>query len=150
MLPALPDGLAAWQAPGMLVLLVPLGAAAMRGRGARESAAACTLLAPPYDFNALEPPLGEQTMRIHQGKHHQTYITNLNAALEGQSAPRGLSIDAPIGDLTKGPANIRTAVRSNDGGYRKQAPFRGFMTPGGAEEPRGTVGCLPPLGQEVT
>src|SRR3972149_4397780 len=57
-------------------------------------------LAPlPFDYNALEPHIDETTMRIHHGKHHQAYVTNLNAALEGQGALQSRSIEALLADL---------------------------------------------------
>src|SRR4030095_8809419 len=91
----------------------------------------------PFDYNALEPHIDEQTMRIHHGKHHQTYVTNLNTALEGQSSLQSLSLDALIGDLAKVPEAIRTAVRNNGGGHHNHTLFWELMTPGGATEPQG-------------
>jgi Fe-Mn family superoxide dismutase len=100
---------------------------------------AFTLPPLPFDYNALEPHIDEQTMRIHHGKHHQTYVTNLNTALEGQPSLQGLSLDALIGDLTKVPDSIRTAVRNNGGGHHNHTLFWELMTPGGATEPQGAL-----------
>lgn len=100
---------------------------------------AFTLPALPYDFNALEPHIDEQTMRIHHGKHHQTYVNNLNAALEGQPALQGLSLDALIGDLSKVPEAVRAAVRNNGGGHHNHTFFWEIMIPGGAKEPEGAL-----------
>jgi Fe-Mn family superoxide dismutase len=94
----------------------------------------------PYGFNALEPHIDEPTMRIHHGKHHQAYVTNLNIALEGQAALQGLSLDALIGDLGKVPEAIRTAVRNNGGGHHNHTLFWELMTPGGASAPQGALG----------
>jgi Fe-Mn family superoxide dismutase len=93
----------------------------------------------PFEYNALEPHIDEQTMRIHHGKHHQTYVTNLNTALEGQPSLQGLSLDALIGDLTKVPESIRSAVRNNGGGHHNHTLFWELMTPGGATEPQGEL-----------
>jgi len=98
---------------------------------------AFTLPPLPFDYNALEPHIDEQTMRIHHGKHHQTYVTNLNTALDGQPALQSLSLDALIGDLAKVPEAIRTAVRNNGGGHHNHTLFWELMTPGGATEPQG-------------
>ncbi|HEV8358700.1 MAG TPA: superoxide dismutase [Gemmatimonadales bacterium] len=100
---------------------------------------AFTLPPLPYDFNALEPHIDEQTMRIHHGKHHQTYVTNLNAALDGQVALQKLPLDALIGDLSKVPEAARPAVRNNGGGHHNHTLFWEIMAPGGAGEPQGAL-----------
>jgi Fe-Mn family superoxide dismutase len=100
---------------------------------------AFTLPPLPFDYKALEPHIDEQTMRIHHGKHHQAYVTNLNTALEGQPALEKLSLDALIGDLSKVPEAIRTAVRNNGGGHHNHTFFWDIMTPGGAREPQGAL-----------
>jgi Fe-Mn family superoxide dismutase len=100
---------------------------------------AFTLPPLPYDYTALEPHLDEQTMRIHHDKHHQAYITNLNAALEGQPALQSLSIEALIGDLSKVPEASRGPVRNNGGGHFNHTLFWELMTPGGATEPGGAL-----------
>ena len=94
-----------------------------------------TLAPLPYDAAALEPHLDAQTMQIHHGKHHQAYVTNLNAALESQPALQNLSIDQLIADLGKVPEAQRTAVRNNGGGHWNHTLFWQLMTPGGAKEP---------------
>ncbi|HEX7024086.1 MAG TPA: superoxide dismutase [Gemmatimonadales bacterium] len=97
-------------------------------------------LAPlPYDYAALEPHIDAQTMQIHHGKHHQAYITNLNAALEGLSDLQSLSIDALIGNLARVPEAQRTAVRNNGGGHYNHTLFWELMTPGGAPAPAGEL-----------
>ncbi len=96
---------------------------------------AFTLPALPYAAAALEPHIDAQTMQIHHGKHHQAYVTNLNAALEGQPALAGLSIEALIADLSKVPDAQRTAVRNNGGGHYNHTLFWELMTPGGAKAP---------------
>jgi Fe-Mn family superoxide dismutase len=93
----------------------------------------------PYDYSALEPHIDEQTMRIHHDKHHAAYVNNLNAALEGQAALQGKSLDALIAQLDAVPEAIRTAVRNNGGGHHNHTFFWEIMTPGGAKEPQGPL-----------
>ena len=71
----------------------------------------------PYDYMALEPHIDEQTMRIHHDKHHDAYVNNLNAALKDQPDLDKLSIEQLLGDLSRVPEAIRTAVRNNAGGH---------------------------------
>ncbi len=77
----------------------------------------------PYAANALEPHIDEQTMNIHHGKHHNTYVTNLNAALEGHEALASKDIDELVASLDSVPENIRTAVRNNGGGHANHSLF---------------------------
>src|SRR5690625_6901850 len=67
----------------------------------------------PYAYDALEPTIDKETMNIHHTKHHNTYVTNLNAAVEGHDDLQNKSIEALISDLDSVPENIRTAVRNN-------------------------------------
>ena len=98
---------------------------------------AFTLPPLPFDYNALEPHIDEQTMRIHHGKHHQAYVTNLNTALENQPELQKLSVEALLADLSKVPEAVRTAVRNNAGGHHNHTLFWEWMKPGGAREPEG-------------
>ena len=100
---------------------------------------AFTLPPLPYDYAALEPHIDEQTMRIHHGKHHQAYISNLNTALESQPALQSVSIETLLGDLSKVPESSRGAVRNNGGGHYNHTLFWELMTPGGAPEPDGAL-----------
>lgn len=93
----------------------------------------------PYDYTALEPHIDEQTMRIHHDKHHAAYVTNLNAALEGQDALLALPIEQLIGDLAQVPEAKRTAVRNNGGGHANHTLFWEIMAPGGATAPTGEL-----------
>ncbi len=93
----------------------------------------------PYDYTALEPHLDEQTMRIHHDKHHAGYVNNLNAALEGQTALAGKSVEALIADLAAVPDAVRGAVRNNGGGHANHSLFWEVMTPGGARAPEGKL-----------
>ncbi len=71
----------------------------------------------PYDYNALEPHIDEQTMRIHHDKHHAAYVTNLNAALEKHPELQQKSIEDLLKGINTVPEDIRTAVRNNGGGH---------------------------------
>ncbi|MGE0556123.1 MAG: superoxide dismutase [Gemmatimonadales bacterium] len=91
----------------------------------------------PYAYDALEPHIDEQTMRIHHDKHHAAYVANLNKALEGQGALAGKTIEALLGDLGAVPEAIRGAVRNNGGGHYNHTLFWELMAPGGASTPGG-------------
>jgi len=93
----------------------------------------------PYDYNALEPHIDEQTMRIHHDKHHDSYVKNLNAALEGHADLARKSIEDLLAHLDAVPENIRTAVRNNGGGHANHTLFWEVMRPGGAREPSGAL-----------
>jgi superoxide dismutase, Fe-Mn family len=92
-----------------------------------------------YDYGALEPHIDARTMEIHHTKHHQTYITNLNAALEKAPELRDKSLDELLADLQKVPESIRTAVRNNGGGHWNHTMFWQLMTPDGGGEPGGAL-----------
>ncbi|HTM30574.1 MAG TPA: superoxide dismutase [Vicinamibacterales bacterium] len=98
-----------------------------------------TLPALPYDFAALEPHIDAQTMQIHHGKHHQTYVTNLNAALDKHSELHGKSLDDLIKGLNSVPEDIRTAVRNNGGGHWNHSMFWKLMGPKAGGAPSGDV-----------
>ena len=93
----------------------------------------------PYAYNALEPHIDEQTMRIHHDRHHGTYVTNLNKALEGAPALQGKTIDDLLKTLDAVPENIRMAVRNNGGGHYNHTMFWEIMKPGGANAPAGAL-----------
>jgi Fe-Mn family superoxide dismutase len=93
----------------------------------------------PYDYTALEPHIDEQTMHLHHDKHHQTYVTNLNNALQGQSQFENLSIEDLVRRLNEVPENIRTAVRNNGGGHLNHSMFWQIMSPNGGGEPSGAL-----------
>jgi superoxide dismutase, Fe-Mn family len=93
----------------------------------------------PYAANALEPHIDEQTMNIHHDKHHNTYVTKLNAALEGHSDLASKSVDELISDLDALPESVRTAVRNNGGGHANHTFFWELLTPGGSTAPTGEL-----------
>ncbi|QGH32989.1 superoxide dismutase [Gracilibacillus salitolerans] len=93
-----------------------------------------------YAFDALEPHIDQKTMEIHHGKHHQTYVTKLNAALEGQDALANKSLEALLADLNSVPENIRTAVRNNGGGHFNHTLFWEVIAPGSkSDKPEGEL-----------
>ena len=90
----------------------------------------------PYDYAALEPHIDEQTMRIHHDKHHGTYVTNLNAAVQGTEFERMDPVEV-IRNLDAVPQDKRTAVRNNGGGHVNHTMFWEIMGPGGGGPPTG-------------
>lgn len=93
----------------------------------------------PYPTDALEPHIDARTMEIHHGKHHATYVTNLNNALKDQQELASLSVSDLMAHLEKVPENIRTTVRNNGGGHWNHDFFWKLMTPGGNEAPTGEL-----------
>ena len=93
----------------------------------------------PYPANALEPHIDAQTMEIHHGKHHTTYVTNLNAALEKAPELADKPIDALLRDLSAVPEAIRTAVRNNGGGHWNHSQFWKSMAPNAGGAPTGRL-----------
>ena len=94
----------------------------------------------PYDFNALEPYIDEQTMRIHHGKHHNAYVTNLNKALEGHADLASKNLEDLIAGVAEVPDAVRTAVRNNGGGHLNHSLFwPSLAAPGSGGEPAGAL-----------
>ncbi|MEA2514745.1 MAG: superoxide dismutase, Fe-Mn family [Thermomicrobiales bacterium] len=93
----------------------------------------------PYDYNTLEPHIDEQTMRIHHDKHHATYVTNLNNAIQGNADLENLSAEELIKNLSRVPEDKRTAVRNNGGGHVNHTMFWEIMGPGGGGAPTGAL-----------
>jgi superoxide dismutase, Fe-Mn family len=92
----------------------------------------------PYDYAALEPHIDEQTMRVHHDKHHQAYVDNANAALEGTPLA-----DKPVEHILTNldilPADKQTAARNNVGGHANHSLFWEIMSPDGGGEPGGAL-----------
>ncbi len=93
----------------------------------------------PYGFDALEPHIDTATMQIHHGKHHQTYVNNLNAAIEKAPELAGKSLDDLMRGIDSVPEAARTAVRNNGGGHWNHSMFWKWMGPDGGGEPEGEV-----------
>lgn len=92
----------------------------------------------PYPKDALEPHIDAQTMEIHHGKHHNAYVTNVNAALEGSGVAEQ-SVEDLCRNIDKVPENIRTVVRNNGGGHANHSLFWKIMSPSGGGEPSGDL-----------
>jgi Fe-Mn family superoxide dismutase len=97
-----------------------------------------TLPSLPYDYNALEPHVDEQTMRIHHTKHHQGYVDKANGALAGTSFD-GLPVEQVLARITEVPETIRTTVRNNAGGHANHSIFWQIMKPQGGGAPTGEL-----------
>lgn len=93
----------------------------------------------PYAYDALEPHIDKETMNIHHTKHHNTYITNVNAALEGHDDLASKSVEELIADLDAVPESIRTAVRNNGGGHANHSLFWQLLSPNGGGTPTGAL-----------
>ena len=92
----------------------------------------------PYDYNALEPTIDDETMHLHHDKHHQAYVTQVNAALEGTEwADR--PIEEVLQNLGQIPDDKRTAVRNNGGGHYNHSLFWEWMSPSGGGAPDGAL-----------
>ena len=92
----------------------------------------------PYDYNALEPTIDEQTMRLHHDKHHQAYVDNANAALAGtQWADK--PVEQVLAEIDLLPEDKRSAVRNNAGGHANHSLFWEIMSPHGGGEPSGSL-----------
>ncbi|HDX9577597.1 TPA: superoxide dismutase [Mn] [Bacillus pseudomycoides] len=93
----------------------------------------------PYAYDALEPHFDKETMNIHHTKHHNTYVTNLNAALEGHAELAEKSIEELVANLNEVPEAIRTAVRNNGGGHANHSLFWTILSPNGGGQPVGEL-----------
>lgn len=93
----------------------------------------------PYAYDALEPHIDKETMNIHHTKHHNTYVTNVNAALEGNEELLSKSVEELVSNLDAVPEAARTAVRNNGGGHANHSLFWTILSPNGGGEPTGEV-----------
>ncbi|HEU4599716.1 MAG TPA: superoxide dismutase [Solirubrobacterales bacterium] len=92
----------------------------------------------PYPYDALEPHIDEETMRIHHEKHHQAYVDKANAALEGTEwADR--DVEDVLRNLSALPGDKQTAVRNNAGGHYNHSLFWQMLSPDGGGEPSGEL-----------
>ena len=96
----------------------------------------------PYGYDALEPTIDEQTMHLHHEKHHNTYVTNLNAALEKHPEVDPGNVEELLANIDSVPEDIRGAVRNNGGGHSNHSMFWQIMGPSGqgGGEPSGELG----------
>jgi len=93
----------------------------------------------PYAHDALEPHVDARTMEIHHGKHHATYVNNLNAALEAHPNLLNKGIEDLVRNLDAVPEAVRTAVRNNGGGHANHSMFWTLMGAGQGGAPKGDV-----------
>ena len=89
----------------------------------------------PYSTDSLEPHIDARTMEIHHGKHHQTYINNLNAALEGHDELLSMDIEHLISNIDSLPESVHGAVRNNGGGHANHTFFWETLSPSGGGIP---------------
>ncbi len=92
----------------------------------------------PYEYNALEPYIDDQTMHIHHDKHHEGYVTKLNAAVEGTEYA-DMSVEQLVSKVNEVPEAKRTAVRNNGGGHANHSLFWTIMSKDGGGEPEGDL-----------
>jgi Fe-Mn family superoxide dismutase len=100
---------------------------------------AFTLPELPYAENALEPHIDAKTMNIHRTKHHQTYVTNLNGAIEKHPELASKSVEDLLRGLSSIPEDIRPVVRNHGGGHANHALFWTILKPNGGGEPTGEL-----------
>lgn len=93
----------------------------------------------PYAYDALEPYIDEETMKLHHDKHHATYVNNANAALEGHDDLAALSVEELLTKLDEVPEDIKTALRNNAGGHANHSLFWEVLSPNGGGEPTGEL-----------
>ena len=98
-----------------------------------------SLPALPYDHAALEPHIDTLTMQIHHGKHHQAYVTNLNAALDKHPELHEKSIEDLLKGIASVPDDIRQAVINNGGGHANHSMFWEIMAPNAGGAPTGAI-----------
>ncbi|MBM7710534.1 superoxide dismutase [Enterococcus xiangfangensis] len=93
----------------------------------------------PYEYDALEPYIDVETMHLHHDKHHNTYVTNLNAAIEKYPELAEQSIEELVTNLNELPEDIKTAVRNNGGGHANHSFFWKIMAPNAGGAPTGAI-----------
>ncbi|EOH79112.1 MULTISPECIES: superoxide dismutase [Enterococcus] len=93
----------------------------------------------PYAYDALEPYIDEETMHLHHDKHHNTYVTNLNAAIEKHPELGEKKVEELLADFSSVPEDIQTAVRNNGGGHANHTFFWEILGPNAGGEPTGAI-----------
>jgi Fe-Mn family superoxide dismutase len=101
-----------------------------------------TLPALPYAYDALEPHIDAKTMEIHHSRHHQTYVTNLNAALADLPELATLPLEALLARIDSLPAQVQGSVRNHGGGHANHSLFWQVMSPQGGGEPDGELAAV--------
>jgi superoxide dismutase, Fe-Mn family len=105
----------------------------------KENTLAYELAPLPYDYAALEPHIDAETMKLHHDKHHQTYVTNLNGAIEKHPDLGKHTAEDLVRNLNNVPEDIRSVVRNSGGGHVNHTMFWTIMKPGGGGEPTGKI-----------
>ncbi|MEG0908519.1 MAG: superoxide dismutase [Lactococcus sp.] len=100
---------------------------------------AYTLPELPYAYDALEPFFDEETMHLHHDKHHQTYVNNLNAAIEKHPEFFDKTVEELVAYLDRLPEDIRVAVRNNGGGHLNHTMFWEWLAPNAGGSPTGDI-----------
>ena len=126
-------------AGGAAMALAPQAVATPSAEQAPPPAGPFVLPPLPYAAGALEPHIDAQTMTIHHDRHHQAYVTNLNAALAGNAAIAGVPLDDLLRRLDTLPEAVRTAVRNNGGGHANHLQFWTLLSPKGGGAPTGAT-----------
>src|SRR5512139_285779 len=93
----------------------------------------------PYEYNALEPHIDEQTMKIHHDKHHQAYVDKLNEALGKHPSLADKPVEQLLAEINTVPEDIRGMVRNHGGGHLNHSAFWQSMAPGKGGEPTGAL-----------
>src|SRR6476660_406153 len=115
------------------------GQAGARGLTMRRNIMAFTLPALPYPPDALEAAIDKMTMEIHHGRHHKTYVDNLNAALAGHADLEAKPIEQLLKQISSVPEAIRQKVINNGGGHANHTLFWEIMGPNAGGEPTGQI-----------
>ncbi len=128
-------GFTAWQS----VLRNAAADSRTTGQIARTNSDAFVLPSLPYAYNALEPFIDEQTMRIHHDRHHRTYVDQLNKVLDKAPEWKGKNLEQLLSQLSAIPETVRTAVRNHGGGHWNHTFFWNIMMPSGGPLPTGKL-----------
>ncbi|MBD2092940.1 superoxide dismutase [Microcoleus sp. FACHB-1515] len=96
----------------------------------------------PYAYDALEPYIDAETMRLHHDAHHAAYVNNLNEAVQKHPELQGQTVEALLGNLEALPEDVRTAIRNNGGGHLNHTMFWQIMKPDGGGEPTGAIATV--------
>lgn len=92
-----------------------------------------------FEYNALEPAIGQQTMELHHKRHHQSYVNNANIALQNNPELHGKSAEDLLRGIKTIPGSISQVVRNNVGGHANHTLFWDILTPGGPKMPKGAL-----------
>lgn len=92
----------------------------------------------PYAYDALEPVIGQETVKVHHDKHHQTYVDNLNKAIAGTEF-ENMDVEEILKNLDRAPKDKLTAIKNNGGGVYNHNVYWQQLIPGGSKEPTGKL-----------